>query len=158
MNKLDLAVQLMEKSGEEISSLPPSSDMQIKEAEEYLKIVFPPSYKAFLKKFSCMSFEAEEFYGITNSGINANAVPSVIFATHAARARGDISESMIKIKTSGYGPNFCIDMSELNSEGEGAVYEVPLSYKRDGEKTKVADSFADFFYDEIKAAVEDLED
>ncbi|HBC3475264.1 TPA: hypothetical protein KDY95_000307 [Vibrio cholerae] len=72
---------------------------------------------------------------------------------YQCRELGDISGDMIKIKSSGYGPNICIDVSD---ESKGAVYEVPLSYKRDKEKFKLSDSFHEFIYDEILRIVSEL--
>jgi antitoxin YobK len=156
MSKFEDAVKKMENSEGEVLALPGATEEQILLVEKELQTLFPPSYKAFLKKFGCLSFEAEEFYGMTPDGINANSIPSVFFATKSARSRGDASDKMILIKTTGYGPNFCIDMNEANDQGEAPVYEVPLSFKRDGQKNKVADNFADFFYNEINLALEDL--
>ncbi|WP_444940913.1 SMI1/KNR4 family protein [Microbulbifer sp. ZKSA004] len=157
-NKIELANQLMLETGEDIDSYPlPESSQHIKEVEEALKVILPKSYKYFLDKYGNLSFDGETFYGLTKSGKAATAAPSVIFVTNTLRQRGDLSDSMIAIKTSGYGPNFCIDLSEVDEHGEGPVYEVPLSFKRTGDKTKLSENFADFFYDEIKAAVDDLE-
>ena len=156
MNKFEDAVKKMENSEGDILALSGATEEQIVLVENELKTLFPPSYKAFLKKYGCLSFEAEEFYGVTPDGIHANAIPSVFFATRSARNKGDVSDKMILIKTTGYGLNFCIDMNEADDQGEAPVYEVPLSFKRDGQRNKVADNFADFFYNEIALALEDL--
>lgn len=148
------AYKLMESSGEEIEVIGGGSKELISAAEVFLGVTFPDDYRYFLEKFGALSFEAEEFYGITKSGLKAKSVPSVIFATMAARDRGDISNSMINVKSSGYGPSFCIDTS---GNGDSApVVEVGLSFKRDGVKVQVAKSFGEFFLNEIERAVADL--
>lgn len=145
--------KIMESSGEEIECSSPITEKTICEFERGLDLKFPESYRQFLKTFGFLSFNGEEFYGVTPSGINAKSLPSVYFATLSSRELGDISGDMIKIKSSGYGPNICIDVSD---ESEGAVYEVPLSYKRDKDKFKLSDSFHEFIYDEILRIVSEL--
>ena len=154
IKKIDLAICMMEETKEEILSIGSASDSLITQAEQRLGVTFPDDYTYFLKKYGSLSFEAEEFYGLTKKGLQAVSIPCVIFSTEAARARGDIAKKMIKIKSSGYGPSFSLDLE--NIEGYSPIVETSLSYKRDMEKTIIADSFGDFFYNEIKAAIDDL--
>lgn len=150
------AHKLMEDSGEEIEVIGGASEDIISKAEAFLGVCFPDDYRYFLEKYGALAFEAEEFYGITKDGLEAKSVPSVVFATKVARDRGDISERMINIKSSGYGPNFCIDVSGDDSGTPAPVVEVDLSFKRDGIKKQVAESFGEFFLNEIERAVAEL--
>lgn len=154
IEKINLAIKMMESTGEEILTTGGVISSLILQAEQKLKIKFTEDYKYFLEKFGCLSFEGEEFYGLTNDELNADAIPCVIFATESARMRGDISQSMVFVKSSGYGPLFSIDLSGASSVSP--VVETSLSYKRDKEVNVVAESFGDFFYNEIKDAIEDL--
>ncbi|CCN49845.1 conserved hypothetical protein [Vibrio nigripulchritudo MADA3029] len=153
MSTFDEIIQLMENSGEEIESSSPASEDIILEVEQTLGVEFPVCYKQFLAKFGYLSFDGEEFYGITPSGTKATNLPSVYFATLSSRKRGDISNEMIKIQSSGYGPNICIDVSK---DCKGAVYEVPLSFKRDKEKNKLSNSFSEYLHSEINRIIDEL--
>ncbi|MCH8498305.1 MAG: SMI1/KNR4 family protein [Marinobacter sp.] len=152
---IDNAIDLITSSGEEFDCTGGVSTSDISDAENFLNTKFPDDYVYFLKHYGSFSFESEEFYGVTKDGVISESVPSVIFTTKVARARGDISNDMIKIKSSGYGPSYCIDLS-LAESGNSPVVEVALSFKRDGEKKMVAKSFSEFFLNEIKNALSDL--
>src|SRR5438045_8502492 len=67
---------------------PPAGPEMIAEAEKYLGIEFPPSYREFLAAAGCGSFAGRELYGITPSGIAAKGITSVTFATDEARRYG----------------------------------------------------------------------
>lgn len=153
---LKKAHKIMKDSGEEIEVIGGASEDMISKAEVFLGVRFPEDYRYFLEKYGALAFEAEEFYGITKDGLEAKSVPSVIFATKAARDRGDISERMIIIKSSGYGPSFCIDTSGDSSSTSVPVVEVDFSFKRGGIKKQVAESFGEFFLNEIEKAVAEL--
>ncbi|EOW9267991.1 TPA: SMI1/KNR4 family protein [Vibrio cholerae] len=76
-------VKIMESSGGEIECSSPVTEKTICEFERGLNVKFPESYRQFLKMFGFLSFDREEFYGVTPSGINAKSIPSVYFATVA---------------------------------------------------------------------------
>ena len=69
--------KIMESSGEEIECSSPITEKTICEFERGLDLKFPESYRQFLKTFGFLSFDGEEFYGVTPSGINAKNLPSV---------------------------------------------------------------------------------
>jgi len=152
--KIDSAIRMMENSGEEILSTGGASDTLIEQAEVTLGVKFPADYKYFLQKYGSLSFESEEFYGLTHLGLKAKSIPCTLFATKSAVKSGDISEKMIKIKSTGYGPVFSIDLTQGTMNAP--VIETNLSYKRDKEKLLIADSFGDFFYNEIQTAINEL--
>ncbi|MDZ7323914.1 hypothetical protein N4G41_19985 [Kosakonia sacchari] len=62
---------------------------------------------------------------------------------------------MVKVLSSGYGPSLSIDASIKNENGEFAVVETELSFKRDGSKKIVSYSFAGFLLQEIDASLEE---
>ncbi|WP_375580449.1 SMI1/KNR4 family protein [Marivirga tractuosa] len=150
--------KLIDKYSSEADFTGAVTDEEITEGERLLETKFPPSFKQYLREFGALSFESEEFYGIISGEIPANCAPCTLFATLNARKRGDISETMIKVKSSGYGPMFSIDMSDVDENGEGKVVETPLSYKSTQEKTVIANSFAEFLYNEVVSAIENMEE
>lgn len=156
IDEIEKAYSLMEKTGEEILLTGFVSDEIITAAETLLEVKFPDDYKHFLRKYGALSFEAEEFYGITKSGLEGKSVPCAIFSTKSARLRGDISKDMIKIKSSGYGPSFSIDTSQVDKNGCAVIVETDLSFKSNGDKKIAANNFSEFFLSEIQNAIEDL--
>ncbi|NTS77888.1 SMI1/KNR4 family protein [Catenovulum sp. SM1970] len=152
--KIDSAIRMMEQSGEEILVHGGASEELILAAESRLGIKFPQDYRYFLRKYGALCFESEEFYGLTKYGLQSKSIPCAIFATESAIKLGDISNKMIKVKSTGYGPIFCID---LTGEYENSpVVETELSFKREDRKHLVAQCFADFFYKEIERAIKEL--
>ena len=153
IEKVNLAIELMQNSGENIVSTGGASDELILNTETRLGIKFPDDYMYFLKKYGSLFFTGEMFYGLTRSGLESESVPCVIFATESARKLGEVSNKMIYIKDSGYGPLFCLDLENIC--GDTPVIEVSNSNKADKDTIIIADSFGDFFYNEIKLAVQD---
>ena len=137
--------KIIEESGKSYHGSGPASDEMISLYEKELSISFPESYKIFLKKYGTLSF-----YGISRLGMVATSAPDVRFVTQEARKLGDIDENMIQIKSSGYGPIFSIDKSIIGSNGEAAIVETELSFKRDKYKKVVANNFSEFLLNEIK--------
>ncbi|MGV7963982.1 SMI1/KNR4 family protein [Photorhabdus tasmaniensis] len=156
MNYIGLIEKEMISSGEEILSSGGVDIDTIREFESLLGVTFPESYKIFLQKYGTLSFGGDDYYGITKKGINGNQAPCILYVTKQARDSGDIDEGMIKIKSSGYGPSYSIDTSIKGKTGEAVVVETELSFKRDGAKNIIADSYAEFLLEEIRQAIEDL--
>ncbi|WP_296185847.1 SMI1/KNR4 family protein [Pseudomonas sp. UBA1879] len=156
MTYVDVIENEMKLSGDEPAFAGGASDQMIADFEGVLGVKFPPSYKLFLKKIGALSFGGDTYYGITKSGLTAKAVPSVLFATRDARAVGDADSTMIVVKASGYGPIFSIDTSQLSPSGESPIVQTELSFKRDGVKTVLYDSFEAFFCDTVRTAIAEL--
>ncbi|MEX6664257.1 SMI1/KNR4 family protein [Pseudomonas sp. W2-17] len=156
MTYVDAIESEIKLSGEEAAFVGGATDEVIAAFEAALGVEFPVSYKLFLKKFGAMSFAGDTYYGITKSGLEATAVPSVLFATKTARDRGDADSAMIVVKASGYGPIFSIDTSQLSPSGEAVVVLTELSFKRDGAKEVMYESFEAFFCDTIRTAIAEL--
>lgn len=156
MDYLDLVEKEVRESEEELLSTGGADDFQIAEFESLLGIIFPQTYKAFLSKYGAMSFCGDTYYGITSKGKDEAQVPCIQFITNSARARGDVSNRMVVIKSSGYGPVYSIDADTIGSIGEPVIVETKLSYKRTKEKRVVADNYGAFLLSEIKNSIQDL--
>jgi SMI1-KNR4 cell-wall len=120
----------------------------ISELERRFGHLLPNSYKQMLRDYGSLEFDATEIYGITINGLDGNSIPNVVFVTEADRSRGEISDKMVEIMVTGYGPYFVLDCGQLDQRGEAPVYEInELGYKH-GMK-KVADSFGEFLLSEV---------
>lgn len=153
MNFIENAKELMKHGKDEPFAGPPATPKQVEDFERALHIEFPASYREFLLNFGVLDFEGFEFYGITPEGVHAKAIPCVLFATKDGIDKGQISNKMIMVQESGYGPVYCIDLDMVGSKSEPVVVEVPISYEESKEKKVVAESFADFLILRIKEAI-----
>ena len=148
------AVQLLEES-DELGPLrfPVLSD-DINALEKRLGVPLPESYRAMLEDFGIMMFLGETIYGIGKSGFDTKGGSGVLFQTEVARKRGQITPTMVRILSSGYGPEFCIECAEMQPSGEAPVYLVPADGDLDKVK-KVADSFGAFLLNEVQMNLKD---
>jgi SMI1-KNR4 cell-wall len=143
------AINLLNNSLIEIDEPESIPSNSIELLEERLNTKLPESYKKMLVGFGSLSFGSKDIYGLTHLGMDIASVPNVVFATEDSRSRGEITNKMIEIMPSGYGPNYVLDCGQLDQRGEAPVYEInELGYKH-GMK-KVADSFGEFLLNEVK--------
>lgn len=156
MNYLDLIESEINASGEELISAGGANESLILAFEKEMGVAFPLSYTLFLKRFGALSFGGDTYYGITKSGLEADSIPSVLFATMSARSQGDADSQMIVIQSSGYGPIYSIDTSISSGSGEHPIIETELSFKRDASKKIIFESYEDFFLSTVRNAIKDL--
>ncbi|HDS1130711.1 TPA: SMI1/KNR4 family protein [Stenotrophomonas maltophilia] len=156
MSYIDILESEINASGEDPAYAGEATDADIEDFEKALGVKFPASYKAFLKKYGALSFGGDTYYGITKGGVEATSVPNVAFATRSARVDGDADDSMIVVKSSGYGPIYSIDTSIIGESGEPVIVETELSFKRTKEKNVIYQSFGDFITDMVKQAIQEL--
>ncbi|WP_225768826.1 SMI1/KNR4 family protein [Inquilinus sp. Marseille-Q2685] len=154
MSAVDTTIQLILDSGESYRPGSGATDDMLFAFEGRLGVKFPPSYRHFLARMGTLSFMGHQFYGITKSGLNAQSIPCVLWATERSREKGHITDSMLRIKMSGHGPFYVIDLSQTDAEGEGPVLELPVQGISGGSE-KIADDFGSFFLDEITSALAD---
>ena len=134
------------------------SEEFITKLEARLAVKLPSSYKMFLRDYGFLGVEGLEFYGEWERDRIGGGIPSFVWATESSRERGEIGHQEIRVMASGYGPNFVIDCSEKDDDGESPVYLVSVSVDENtGEisynRKKVADSFGEFFLSEIQGIV-----
>ena len=130
----------------------PANEKDIKFLEALLNVTLPKSYKLMLQEFGILMFPGQTIYGIGKSGVQTTGGSGVFFQTSVARERGQISQTMVRVMSSGYGPEFCIECGLINADGEAPVYLVPA----DGDMqnaTKEADSFGEFLLKEVTAVL-----
>ncbi|MGO4126447.1 SMI1/KNR4 family protein [Inquilinus sp. YAF38] len=149
---VDTAIKMILDSREPYRQGNGAADDILSAFESRLGVKFSPSYRYFLAKMGTLSFMGHQFYGVTRSGLNAESIPCVLWATERSREKGHITDSMLRIEMSGYGPFYVIDLSQTNAEGEGAVLELPVQGISGGSE-KIADDFGSFLLAEITSAL-----
>lgn len=152
---IDLYRQAVAKLEEEDALGPfrlPATEEDINSLEALLNVKLPKSYRLMLQEFGILMFPGQTIYGIGKSGVQTKGGSGVFFQTSVARERGQISQTMVRVMSSGYGPEFCIECGQFTADGEAQVYLVPA----DGDMknaTKEADSFGEFLLNEVTAVL-----
>ena len=126
----------------------PATEKDIESLAALLNVRLPNSYKLMLQEFGILMFPGQTIYGIGKSGVQTKGGSGVFFQTSIARERGQISQTMVRVMSSGYGQEFCIECGLINADAEAPVYLVPA----DGDMqnaTKEADSFGEFLLKEV---------
>jgi cell wall assembly regulator SMI1 len=119
-------------------------------AENYLKLKFPKSYREFLLEYGNGFFNGHEFYGICKEDFINSSIPDAIWLTMNERNKFNLDNSLILIKesTEYY---FAIDTSR-NINGENPVIDLIPGVKKE-ECEIVADDFGTFFLNEIRKSL-----
>lgn len=151
----DTAISLLEINGRLSKRRFPQQPGAIQDLAEALSVGLPKSYQTMLGEFGILLFGGRMIYGIGKNGIEGNAAPNVVFATTDRRKNGEITDQMVEIMPSGYGPYFVIDCAEMDSRAEAPVYEIDEAGHQHG-KRKVADSFGEFLLGEVNDLLENV--
>lgn len=147
-NQFASAIEKLKNAQISIDEPRPQTDQTIKALENRLGVLLPISYKKMLYEFGNLGFGPVEFYGITKGGFDAMGAPNVVFLTEKSRLRNEISDQMVYIMASGYGPFFVIDCNERNAIGESPILEIDEFGFNTGSK-RAFDSFGEFCLHEV---------
>jgi SMI1-KNR4 cell-wall len=123
--------------------------------EQRLSVSLPNSYRAMLLGVGLLQVESISIAGLGNSGLDGTTSSSVVFGTEKDRREGLITNTMIRIAVTGYGPFYLIDCSEMDASGEAPVWEAPGHGVKYG-KDKIASSFGEFLLDQVKSLIKGL--
>ncbi|AXA41600.1 SMI1/KNR4 family protein [Rhizobium leguminosarum] len=153
----DDAIRALRENDVPILGTTGATEENIKQIQVRLGVSLPPSYRKMLSDFGALEFGTKEFYGWLSQGIDAKFATNVVYTTERERCDGRISGAMVPFLTSGYGPFFVIDCTEIGLDGEAAIYEVsPAGYERG--KDRVADSFGAFLIEEVDRVLQTRDD
>ncbi|PYE85160.1 SMI1/KNR4 family protein [Phyllobacterium leguminum] len=123
--------------------------------ERRLNVRLPRSYRAMLLDFGLLQVESISIAGIGNAGLDGTTSSSVVFSTEKDRRNGLITDTMIQIGVTGYGPFYFIDCAEIDANGEAPVWEAQGNGVSYG-KAKIANSFGDFLLNEVHSLLKNL--
>src|SRR5687768_9908045 len=99
-----------------------ASDAAIAAAEEALACTFPPSYRAFLRRFGAIALPARVSTIQTFVGIEEDAAKSVVTRTEHARLENKLGRSLVVIGLGAEtGEWFCLDVDRPRADGECPV-------------------------------------
>jgi len=164
MENLNKAFELFEKypqHGTFDADIPKEEEL-IRKVEATLDVSFTPSYYQFLKKYGCVDFFGDEYYGIWKKDADGNSGSEVIRMTLDYRNQYGLPYQYIIVGNSGYGPLDAIDTSKPDEHGECPVVMIDGPYKNPdtGEKKEwyemeqMAPDFGTYLYNQSKAALQ----
>ena len=153
MEEYEKAIILIAREKIKILVKFPATDELVEDLETRLGVALPKSYKKMLGEFGILLFGGRMIYGIGKNGLEGDAAPNVVFATKDRRENGEITDQMVEVMPSGYGPYFVIDCAEMNDQAEAPVYEIDEAGYRHG-KRRIADSFGEFLLGEVNDLLE----
>jgi hypothetical protein len=128
-----------------------AGDQQIAELGGLRDCKLPPSYRAMLSDCGFLRFRGKMISGIGLDGVVGSSFGNVYFATMKSRTCGVISDRMIWVMSTGYGPDYVLDCSQPSDIGECPVFLVSEQGYAAGYERE-ADSFGAFLLDQVLSA------
>jgi hypothetical protein len=147
-DKLKKCFDLIDENMDRCEIIPLKDLRVINEAEKYLDIEIPSSFKAFLKKYGYWSLESQEICGLFNMDFDVPSSSDMVWATSNSRKYG-LKNHYVRLGSSGYGPLYVLDC-----EGKNEVF----LWHGDDVYEKLFDSFEDFLMERIEWGLESDEE
>jgi hypothetical protein len=122
----------------------------VAKAEAELGLVFPPSYRLFLRELGCGSIRGFETYGVVDEDFARSSLPDAIWLTLEARRNGGLHRRYVIVGALGDGSFDCLDTAHLDASGEAPVVQLSAEFE---DPVKLADSFGDYFLTEVEDAL-----
>ncbi|WHA41650.1 SMI1/KNR4 family protein [Agrobacterium larrymoorei] len=153
LSSFEDALEILDANISQADFFGPASEDDLLKSSKMIGLKFPPSYEAFLKHLGVGAFSDAEFYGIIATKVPGTSVASMTWRTLDDRETAGLPHHLIHIMSSGYGPLFCLDASRRSNDGEYAVVSWSPSNNENNPPKLIADSFGDFFFNEIKTRI-----
>ncbi|ENX60063.1 MULTISPECIES: SMI1/KNR4 family protein [Acinetobacter] len=118
----------------------------VKLAENHLGIMFPDSYRFFLKKLGCGDIAGQEFYGVISEEKINSGIPDVIWITLKHRRQSNLPSKYIVFYDFDDGDYAVLDC-EKNNQGKNVV---EIWSPDENTFQFFSDDFGKFFYNQIK--------
>lgn len=156
LEHLSEALALIAQNPAETDFEGPKPEELIQSAEKKLGVVFPPTYRAFLKKLGCGDVAGEEFYGILDEDFENSGIPDAVWFTLEERKTGGLPASYVIISALGDGELLALDTRSAAEGAEGPVLLLPQGYSQPGAVLEqIAEDFGEFFLRTVKEALGD---
>jgi hypothetical protein len=155
MQDYDTARALVQTHWDEADFVPQPED-RVARAEQALGVVFPPTYRRFLRELGAGGVGGEEVYGLVNDDFTDDRPPQAVGLTRAFREQGQIADGLVVVHALGQGTYHALDTTRANADGEAPVVAfTPGLSTAGGDHERVADDFGSFFLDLVRADLAD---
>ena len=129
--------------------------LQIEEAEKIIGGSFPPSYKDFLLSLGSGDFCGIEFYGLVPNRNDLQEIPNVIWTSKSLHDCGELHKDFLAVESLGDGIYACISIG--SNDEDSPVYEHDIANGTCSlDDEMLSKSFAEYFYNRITEALEEL--
>lgn len=151
MKQLEDALTLINKNPEDSFFAGPKSEDLIYKAENALGLLFPPTYRRFLKELGAGNIAGQEFYGVTSDKFDNASVPNGVWFTLHARKNYSFPDDLI-ISSLDDGSYIALDAHKEHSDRE---CEVVLWTAPDEDAEILYDDFGCFLLERITDALDE---
>ena len=96
-------------------------DATIASAEAKLGVLFPPSFREYLRRWGNLSFDGCEYYGLTrNTDLEKAGVPNCVWFTLRKRSQVGLPQGLVVFRNNDDDEYICIDTDQkLNGDERG---------------------------------------
>ncbi|MGA4722181.1 SMI1/KNR4 family protein [Fictibacillus nanhaiensis] len=152
--KVHQAFDIIENHADEGDFIGEIEEEMIVAAETDLKVIFPKSYRFFLKRYGAGDIFGEEIFGL---GLEESGIPSMPWITKKLREEEGLPNSLICVYSTGYDNEYyCLDCSNVkDSEGDGAQVVLYVSGLAMDEQSfeVVAKDFGEFLWNTLQESM-----
>jgi hypothetical protein len=151
---LNHAVELIEKNIDLADFVGELNEDLIDLAEKELGLNFPPTYRAFLKKYGCGDIAGQEFYGLINSNFQSSGIPDAVWITLSERKVSQLLNTLILIGSTGDGAYYAIDCSQISYEKEHPIVTWEPGVPNTNSHLEIVyEDFGEFLFSKLKNAL-----
>jgi len=148
------AFALIERAGARADFEGAKSEGLVGLAEERLGVTFPPSLRAFLRRFGCGGVAGREFYGIIREDFENSGVPDAVWITLEERRSSGLPFHLVIVYATGDGAYFAVDRSSVDEEGESpVVLWIPGESTPESKLEVVASDYGRFLRNTLEGAL-----
>lgn len=153
MDEFETALRLVANTGES-TFVGPIDPSRVRDAEIFLEVEFPPSYRRFLTELGAGNIAHREFYGIVPGGLEVPSVPNGIWVTSYARRELSLLSTLVVVGDTGYGQFYVLKTASISVQGECpvAISEIG-STTPEADLDDVAPDFGSFFLAGVREAL-----
>ena len=145
------AVDLIQQNQELADFVGNRPDNIVNKAEVKLNLVFPQSYRMFLKNFGAGNFGSEEIYGVIKEDFENSGIPDAIWYTLKQRKEVNLPQNLLVIYHSGGEEMFCLDINKTGKDAESMIvsYVTGIDSKYQTYEI-IAEDFGEFLLQRVK--------
>lgn len=140
--------------GSRMRSWGPRNQETLSRAAKILEIVFPETYSLFLKKYGTICAQGSEIHGLTTDDPRKLMTDDLISTVVSDRSEFGYPHHVISLEDIGEGSTYCLDLSQMNDEGECPVVVWPAGGYEETPVLEIeAEDFGAFFLKQVEEQI-----
>ncbi len=158
MADYEAALALVREHRDDADFAGPRDERLVVAAEAALGLIFPPTYRRFLRELGAGGIGSEEVYGVTDGNFTQSSVPNGVWLTLRRRVRSKLPDSMVIVGGDGMGGDFVLDTARAGANGECPVTVWEPGLGEDDELEIIAPDFGAFFLMIVQEGIASLDE